>query len=346
MEPEQVKSYAATRVSGAPRPLRGMLPLAAPYSLMIDPANLCNFRCFFCPTGDPELLARHHRPRGRMSLELYRRIIDDLHDFETPLRVLHLYKDGEPLAHPDLPEMVRIAKRSGRAGRIETTTNGSLLTRERARALVQAGLDGIRVSVYGVDDESYRRNTRTAWTFQRIAANVAGLRQVRDETSSPLRIHCKIIDTGLDAPQRQRFLDTFGAVADTVHVDPLGGWPNSEDSTLVPDFAVPDPGDGAPRRHDRVVCPEPFTKLAVNFDGRVSACCADWSMDTLVGDVNDQSLAAIWTGEALRAFRMMHLENRRGTHVACRNCDYVRLVPQYADLDEARESLRAVYGRR
>lgn len=343
VQQEKVKSYAATRVRGAPRPLREMLPLAAPYSLMVDPSNLCNFRCWFCPTGDAGLLARHGRPRGQMGLALFAKIIADLEAFDTPVRVLHLYKDGEPLANPALPEMVRIARRSRRVGRIETTTNGSLLTRPRARALAEAGLDGIRVSVYGLDAAGYRANTRSAWTFERIVANVTEMHAVREELGARLRIHCKIIDTGFDEARRRHFLDTFSPIADSVHIDPLGGWPNSEDSALVPDFRDPDPSDPAPRQHHRVVCPEPFTKLAVNFDGRVSACCADWSMDTIVGDVNEQSLAAIWNGEALREFRMMHLEARRGDHVACRNCDYVRLVPPYTDLDDAREELRRAY---
>ena len=28
------------------------LPLDTPWSMMIDPSNLCNFKCIFCPTND------------------------------------------------------------------------------------------------------------------------------------------------------------------------------------------------------------------------------------------------------------------------------------------------------
>ena len=37
-------------------PLAELLPLKVPYSLNIDPSNVCNFRCTFCPTGYPRKL--------------------------------------------------------------------------------------------------------------------------------------------------------------------------------------------------------------------------------------------------------------------------------------------------
>jgi MoaA/NifB/PqqE/SkfB family radical SAM enzyme len=48
-----------------------------------------------------------------LSLELFCKIVADLGGFGTKLRLLSLYKDGEPLLNPDFPEMVRIAKVAG-----------------------------------------------------------------------------------------------------------------------------------------------------------------------------------------------------------------------------------------
>ena len=39
-------------------PLAEKIPLPAPYVVYIEPSNLCNFKCIFCPTGDPELLKK------------------------------------------------------------------------------------------------------------------------------------------------------------------------------------------------------------------------------------------------------------------------------------------------
>ena len=43
---------------------------------MIDPSNLCNFRCTFCPTGEKSLLGKYERPKGVMPFELFSKIIN------------------------------------------------------------------------------------------------------------------------------------------------------------------------------------------------------------------------------------------------------------------------------
>ena len=40
----------------------------------------------------------------------------------------------------------------------------------------------------------------------------------------------------------------------------------------------------------------------------------------MVGDVTRQSLMDIWTGEALRKLRVLHLSGRRFENEACKNC--------------------------
>src|SRR5512145_2938928 len=54
------------------------LPVSVPHSLHIDIGNLCNFKCTFCPTGDSILLSKVGRPKGMMSFDLFKKIIDDL----------------------------------------------------------------------------------------------------------------------------------------------------------------------------------------------------------------------------------------------------------------------------
>src|SRR5690606_29355423 len=44
------------------KPLRETLPLSVPETIHLDPTNLCNFKCTFCPTGDRALLKSVGRP--------------------------------------------------------------------------------------------------------------------------------------------------------------------------------------------------------------------------------------------------------------------------------------------
>ena len=108
--------------------LETVIPLRTPFIINIDPCDTCNFQCKFCPTGDRELVRRTKgRGHGSMELGLYKKLIDDICTFEDKVKVIRLYKDGEPLLNPNFAEMVRYAKDSGCCDRVDTTASTSPL---------------------------------------------------------------------------------------------------------------------------------------------------------------------------------------------------------------------------
>ena len=343
MKNSENQSYSQSRLSKGYRPLVELLPLETPLSLMIDPSNACNFKCVFCPTGDQELLDQVGRPKGMMDLELFCKIIDGLVEFSQPVQVLHLYKDGEPLVNKFLPEMIAYAKSSKYVKRVETTTNGSLLTPERSSALIAAGLDGIRISVYALDDSGYSKATRSLTKFQNIQSNVASMYAKKSTDRPELHIHCKIIDVGLSDSEKEQFLQTFSPISDSVHIDSIMGWSSTPDRNLTLGMASELGMSGEVRINKRQACSEPFMKLVVNFNGLVSVCCVDWSLETIVGDVRSESLYNIWNGEKLRAFRIKHLTNQRETLAACSSCDYVYGLPHRTNFDDKLADLLPIY---
>ena len=111
--------------------LETVIPLATPFVVFTDPASSCNFKCTFCPTGHRDMIAETGRFQGVMKLEVFQKIVDDLGEFDKPIKVLRMYKDGEPFLNKRLAEMVAYARKSKRIDYIDTTTNGTFLTPER-----------------------------------------------------------------------------------------------------------------------------------------------------------------------------------------------------------------------
>ena len=68
--------------------LETVIPLATPFIVFVDPASACNFKCTFCPTGHRDLIAETGRFQGAMKFEVFQKIIDDLAEFDRPLKVL------------------------------------------------------------------------------------------------------------------------------------------------------------------------------------------------------------------------------------------------------------------
>ena len=104
-----------TRLTDNRNELGQKTPLKQPYVLLIDPSNLCNLRCCFCPSGNIELIKSTKRIQTMMDFKLYQKIIDDTSEFESPIKVLRLYKEGEPLINPNFADMIQPISPQGRS---------------------------------------------------------------------------------------------------------------------------------------------------------------------------------------------------------------------------------------
>ncbi|MBT5271532.1 MAG: radical SAM protein [Candidatus Marinimicrobia bacterium] len=342
---QKARSYEKDR----PRvKLADKLPLTMPFSIQIDPSNLCNFKCRFCPTGHPDLIKQVGRSRGRlMSWALYEKLINEISIFPEPLKILSLHKDGEPLVNPRIVDMVDLARRKQVADRVGILTNAALLDREMSIGLIEAGLDVIRISVEHVTREGYQNITGKFSDYEKIVRNVAVLKEEAERRNSQLYIVTKLIDLGLSKVELEKFEQDFSASCHEIGRTTVQGWSLSEiyDFTLGtnPQFSL----DGKTAlKTGRITCPYPFYTLAVNADGAVSPCSDDWSHKAAVGDSNTETLQEIWSGRRMHDFRMMHLTDERHCNDACRNCHCLQGVAEDSDLDFDRERLISIFGSR
>ncbi len=320
--------------------LSEVVPLAAPYLVHVDPTNLCNFQCEFCPTGLPNLLDEVKRPAGRMDYELFEKIMQDMQEFPVKPKVLHLYKDGEPLLHPQFGRMAKAARFGEVAEKINLTTNASALTDRKAQEILDAEIDLVRVSIEHVTDEGYKEVTKTFSRYQKIIDNVANLYKERNKRGGKTQIWVKILQLNLSDQEIEKFGQDFSQHCDECLVMTPMGWSRTDlyDFTLGSQPTTGDNGE-TPLKNNRIVCPYPFYSMAVNFDGTVSVCCADWSHGTVVGDVKEQTLLQIWQGNAMNELRKKHLLGQRSDIDACSNCQTIQGLPMDSDLDDTRNQI-------
>ena len=139
----------------------------------IESSLLCNIRCVMCPWIEQRLASG-----GHMSWETFQSIAAHLH----LAREVDLTGGGEPLCNPNLADMVRTVKKAG--CKVGFSTNGSLLTRALAEELTSLGLDWISFSVDAAQADTYESIRRGA-SFEKVAANIAGLNQIKKESNHP-----------------------------------------------------------------------------------------------------------------------------------------------------------------
>ena len=71
-------------------------------------------------------------------------------------------------------------------------------------------------------------------------------------------------------------------------------------------------------------CTEIYTKLSVDWDGKVSCCCDDFDNFLTVGDLNETTLYNIWnTSRRLSVIRWMLGQNMHKHLTHCSTCYHI-----------------------
>lgn len=264
-----------------------------PPIVRIETTNACNARCVICP---------HHRiqrPIGRMDDKLFVRVIDECSGHSC--REVHLHNFGEPLLDPSLEDRVRYAKQKG-IGKVKLFTNGSLLSERRARGLVDAGLDEIKISFDGATPEEFQR-IRRPLKFHVVAENTRRLVALRDQAGSRLRIHVACCSTS----DKDRTMEAIEAMVDGFSFGKIHNWTGH--------------GDESPRGGLRKPCSRLWQTFTILVTGEVALCCLDYDGQHLLGRVDHgSSIADVWTGGAYRAVRRMHKAGRQAEIPLCARC--------------------------
>jgi len=270
-----------------------------PRVLMIEPTNECNLRCPLCPTGAGKL----KRPKGQMSLDLYRRILADL---DGALERVMLYNYGEPFLHPHLLDMIAEAHQAEVYTRV--STNGLVFLRAiRADDLIASGLDYLRVSLDGATDETYNVY-RVGGKLDQVLEGVRLLQERKRELGKlkPV-VELQFIvmrHNERDIPAMRQIAHEMGTLLRLKSVG-LG------DLNREPARREWLPKDESFRRYDasfnlarngRRVCDHPWQRLVVNWDGQVTPCCYDPDGEYELGNAVE-GIATVWNGERLQAFR-------------------------------------------
>ncbi|MBF0155754.1 MAG: SPASM domain-containing protein [Magnetococcales bacterium] len=263
--------------------------VAGPRLLNIELTARCQLRCAFCPTQtDPLYKARNHS--GDMPLALVRKILGEL---SYPVEI-SFHKDGEPLLYPYLADALRESSRFF----THFCTNGLLLARRAERIL--GWVDLVTLSVVEESPEQ-----------------VAAVRAFLDRLGSwagsgggkKTRLNIKTFSPAMEAYWRTIHPDVF--------LTPEHNWGDWKK-----------PWGGASAEEERLrQCPQLVDKMAVNYDGSVSACCLDFRHQALIGDVRHQTIAEIWNGEPLAKLRGLIAEGRSRETAICGQCQFLLRPP-------------------
>lgn len=292
------------------RVLKKKISFEFPVRFNVEPTNYCNLSCSMCPR---EL----NRPFGYMEFNLFKKIIDESILYGKRL-IITLNKDGEPLLHPELTQMIKYAKDKEAAHKINFYSNGILLSEAKSIELIKSGLDTIHISIDAFSNETYKK-IKNSQKLEVVEENVKKLVELKKKLLSkiPLVI-VKIIRTAETQAEIKQFINKWKGIADFIEIGEYHTW----DGTLNDTGLSEQPE--AKQRIKRYPCTFLWYNPVILWDGRVTTCCVDYQGKGIIGDVNEELLSKIWQGKVLQNIRRAHLENEYDTIPLCNKCQFWR----------------------
>lgn len=276
---------------------------AFPPCVQIEPTSVCNYRCVFCYQTDPNLTGRQGGHKGRMELDLFKQVVDQIYG---EVEAVTLASRGEPLLCKDIVPMLEYI--SGKFLGLKVNTNAWYLTEEKIHALLSAEPNTIVFSADAADEELYAK-LRVNGKLSKVLENIELFADIKAKHYSSSRTITRV--SGVKFSEQQDFakIEKFwNNYVDQVAFVEYNPWVSVYDAEPT--------GVNAP-------CSDLWRRLFVWWDGRVNPCDVDYLSSLAVGNIQDNNLSELWRGEAYERLRRQHLDNERDGIMPCAKCSLV-----------------------
>jgi len=269
-------------------------------NIIIEPTNVCNAQCVFCPR-EQYIHKLQHMPLG-----LFEKIIKEVS--ELGLKSVAFGGFGEPLCDPTLIKKIKYVKKINGNLKIFLTSTLSLLDEKLIDSLIE-NVDTIHVSFYGMAQKTYENIHGGALKFEKSRENILCLvdKKKKLKSENP-KIVMRYLISERNIDEMEQFITFWEPMVDEVMV-----WRphNYLYGRKYRDVDI----------SKQESCGRPFSN-ALNFDieGRVTVCCFDFNKELEIGNIKHQKIKEILLGKRLEKLKSSH-RTHDYSDLVCKSCD-------------------------
>lgn len=268
--------------------------------IYIEITNVCNFSCSFC--FNSKRIKKFLSPKDFSAI---------LFSIKPYTNYIYLHVLGEPLLHPDIQLLIKMASDMGFF--INLTTNGSLINKH-AEWLKEAPIRQFNISLHDAEENIPEQQWNELWS---------SLFDFAKEKSNDSYFSFRLWNQGVDSSLRynslcQSFIEKYWNVElltslrnqklmDHVFIQKSArfSWPGEEELNVK-----------------RRKCYALKDHIAILVDGTVVPCCLDADAEMALGNIFEEDLSQIVTGKRARLI-LQGFQNNEAIEPICQNCGFV-----------------------
>jgi radical SAM protein with 4Fe4S-binding SPASM domain len=299
--------------------------LRFPRFFQIETTRLCNARCPFCA------IDQWDKSVPMMPEALWQKIAAELVEYRDWIRFVDLQRAGEPLLDKKMYQRVKQLKDGG-IKHVAISTNASGLNDKNARALLEAGIDEVMLSIDSVEKKKYEE-LRVGLNYEQVLGNIRNYFRLRDEIlpNSQIRVRAVCVFDPDKEHQEvlawENFWRPLKKPHDRIYMKRVHSWGNQVDVEGAPD----------PNGNIFHPCIIPWSTMHITAMGTVALCPHDYDGKANLGDINIHSIAEVWRAQKLEEVRRLHATGNRNEISFCRGC---RTFDEEFSLERDKENWR------
>lgn len=275
-----------------------------PRVILIDNCNACNLRCSMCDHQN----IKKFRKIQLMDFQLYQRLINEIARENPGARVWEIFF-GDPFLCRDMAQRIRYAKEQGLKD-VVLNSNGVLMTKRRARAVIEAGLDAMYVGIDAATEETYNR-IRVGGDFCKAVAQTLGYRDLLVKYGTDRqKLFVQFVVSDLNEHEVESFAAFWSQAGVNVKIRPKVSWAGLvEANNLRANAAL-----------ERRPCYWLMQTINICADGEVALCAVDVHCRVKCGNARERTIKELWHAQ-LQEYRRLHKEGRfEALPEMCREC--------------------------
>jgi pyruvate-formate lyase-activating enzyme len=272
--------------------------------ITIGTTGVCNASCIHCPTNKPS----RRMPHGRMSMELFSKIVDELAEGSFTGKILFgLF--GEPLDDPFLIQRLKLIKEKLPKTEISMATNAGLFDPERHAEVIELA-DIIAVHVESVTPAVYdhlMHPLKAERVFPRILS-LMKLAQAKGRNNITITAPTHKLNI-FEADKIRQYFEPAGNFA--LEFTPMSNRAWNEGPFF--DMALAPIG---------VACrpPQLTQQLIIDWDGALLTCCFDFSKSMILGNLSESTIMDVFASPAWAHHIGIFNRGEWSKSPACKQC--------------------------
>jgi len=267
--------------------------ISFPRVILIDNYNACNLHCSMCDHKN----MKKYRKVQLMDMRLYRKLIDEIALENPEARVWEIFF-GDPFMCRDMAKRIKYAKDKGLKD-VVLNSNGVMMSKERAQAVIEAGLDSMYVGIDASNEHTYNR-IRIGGSFSRAVKNVLQYRDLLETYGSKeQKLFAQFVVSDINEHEVGDFQAFWNKNDISVKIRPKVSWAGLVDATNL-------------QENEQVVrkpCYWLMQTINICANGEVALCSVDVHCRVKCGNTNHYTIKELWQGR-LKKYRAMHNEGR------------------------------------